>query len=250
MAGGADHRSGRQAARRGRRRVAAAAAQWPCRRHRRRRRGRSSRCGPTSTRSRSTTVAVSRGAAPCPGVAHACGHDVHTAALVGAGLALAAPHHAAEPLPGRVRLLFQPAEEIMPGGALELISGGALDGVDARLRTALRPEPSTSARSACARARSPAPPTRSDGAAHRPRRPHLAAAPHRGPDLRARQARHRAPGSALPAAGPAGGREPGLGDGPRRLGQERHPGQPARSPAPCGCSTRWPGPTPRTWSAS
>ncbi len=62
------------------------------------------------------------------GVAHACGHDVHTAALVGAGLALAR-HHAAEPLPGRVRLLFQPAEEIMPGGALELISGGALEGV-------------------------------------------------------------------------------------------------------------------------
>jgi amidohydrolase len=64
-----------------------------------------------------------------PGVAHACGHDVHTAALVGAGLALAQVHRAT-PLPGRVRLLFQPAEEVMPGGALELIAGGALDGVD------------------------------------------------------------------------------------------------------------------------
>ena len=63
-----------------------------------------------------------------PGTAHACGHDVHTAALVGAGLALAELHRRA-PLPGRVRLLFQPAEEIMPGGALELISAGALDGV-------------------------------------------------------------------------------------------------------------------------
>ncbi len=63
------------------------------------------------------------------GVAHACGHDVHTAALVGAGLALAAVH-AETPLPGRVRLLFQPAEEVMPGGALEMISTGALDGVD------------------------------------------------------------------------------------------------------------------------
>ncbi|HEU4512380.1 MAG TPA: amidohydrolase [Nocardioidaceae bacterium] len=62
------------------------------------------------------------------GVAHACGHDVHTAALLGAGLALAAVH-AATPLPGRVRLLFQPAEEVMPGGALEMISTGALDGV-------------------------------------------------------------------------------------------------------------------------
>jgi amidohydrolase len=62
------------------------------------------------------------------GVAHACGHDVHTAALVGAGLALARAHQRA-PLPGRVRLLFQPAEEVMPGGALEVIAAGALDDV-------------------------------------------------------------------------------------------------------------------------
>ncbi len=64
-----------------------------------------------------------------PGTAHACGHDVHTAALVGAGLALAELHRET-PLAGRVRLLFQPAEEVMPGGALELISGGALDDVE------------------------------------------------------------------------------------------------------------------------
>jgi amidohydrolase len=62
------------------------------------------------------------------GVAHACGHDVHAAALVGAGLALAEAYAAGE-LHGRVRLLFQPAEEVMPGGALELMSLGALDGV-------------------------------------------------------------------------------------------------------------------------
>jgi amidohydrolase len=62
------------------------------------------------------------------GVAHACGHDVHTSALLGAGLALAKVHQRT-PLPGRVRLLFQPAEEIMPGGALEVISTGALDDV-------------------------------------------------------------------------------------------------------------------------
>ncbi|MFL6174034.1 MAG: amidohydrolase [Marmoricola sp.] len=60
------------------------------------------------------------------GVAHACGHDVHTAGLLGAGIALAA---VADELPGRVRLVFQPAEEIMPGGALAAIQAGALEGV-------------------------------------------------------------------------------------------------------------------------
>ncbi|MGH3347399.1 MAG: amidohydrolase [Nocardioides sp.] len=63
-----------------------------------------------------------------PGVAHACGHDVHTVGLVGAGLALTEAHHRGQ-LPGRVRLLFQPAEEVMPGGALHLMDRGALDGV-------------------------------------------------------------------------------------------------------------------------
>ena len=67
-------------------------------------------------------------ASTVPGVAHACGHDVHTASLVGSGIALAAAH-ASSPLPGRVRLLFQPAEEVMPGGALEVIAAGALEGV-------------------------------------------------------------------------------------------------------------------------
>ncbi|RYP86208.1 amidohydrolase [Nocardioides guangzhouensis] len=67
-------------------------------------------------------------ASTVPGVAHACGHDVHATALVGAGLALAELHTAGL-LRGRVRLLFQPAEEVMPGGALELMSLGALDGV-------------------------------------------------------------------------------------------------------------------------
>jgi amidohydrolase len=62
------------------------------------------------------------------GVAHACGHDVHTASLVGAGIALLEAHRHS-PLRGRVRLLFQPAEEVMPGGALEVIAAGALDRV-------------------------------------------------------------------------------------------------------------------------
>jgi amidohydrolase len=60
------------------------------------------------------------------GVAHACGHDVHAASLLGAGLAMVPM---ADRLPGRVRLIFQPAEEIMPGGALMSIEAGALDGV-------------------------------------------------------------------------------------------------------------------------
>ena len=64
-----------------------------------------------------------------PGVAHACGHDVHTSALVGAAHALARLHAVGE-LGGRVRLFFQPAEEVMPGGAVHLMGMGVLDGVE------------------------------------------------------------------------------------------------------------------------
>ncbi|WP_018635429.1 amidohydrolase [Parafrankia elaeagni] len=67
-----------------------------------------------------------------PGVTHACGHDVHTTVALGAGLALAA-HARVHPLPGTVRLLFQPAEETMPGGALDVIDAGVLKPVTAAI---------------------------------------------------------------------------------------------------------------------
>src|SRR5690349_20457007 len=60
--------------------------------------------------------------------AHACGHDVHTTVLLGLGLALAQLNEQGE-LPGRVRLIFQPAEEGVPSGAPEVIATGALNDV-------------------------------------------------------------------------------------------------------------------------
>lgn len=64
------------------------------------------------------------------GVCHACGHDVHTTAVLGAGLAL--KRHEAE-LRERglgVRLVFQAAEEVLPGGAHVAVQAGAVEGVD------------------------------------------------------------------------------------------------------------------------
>ncbi|MNJ44649.1 M20 family metallopeptidase [Paenibacillus bouchesdurhonensis] len=61
------------------------------------------------------------------GVMHACGHDGHTSALLAVAEYFSSRR---EKLQGEIRLLFQPAEEVCPGGALSMIEAGALDGVD------------------------------------------------------------------------------------------------------------------------
>ena len=63
-----------------------------------------------------------------PGVCHACGHDVHMAVVLGAGLVLR-DLIASGQVTGRIRLIFEPSEEAMPGGALDVISDGWLSGV-------------------------------------------------------------------------------------------------------------------------
>ncbi|MBT2441310.1 amidohydrolase [Streptomyces sp. ISL-36] len=63
-----------------------------------------------------------------PHRAHACGHDVHTTTVLGAGLVLAELDRQGL-LPNAVRLIFQPAEEVLPGGAADAVEAGVLDGV-------------------------------------------------------------------------------------------------------------------------
>ena len=62
-----------------------------------------------------------------PNVMHACGHDAHTATLLGVAKILSTHR---DELNGTIKFIFQPAEEEPPGGAIKMIEDGVLDGVD------------------------------------------------------------------------------------------------------------------------
>lgn len=66
-------------------------------------------------------------ASKVPGVMHACGHDIHTAALLGVAKVLSEYKN---DIPGTIIFIHQFAEEVIPGGAKAMIEDGCLDGVD------------------------------------------------------------------------------------------------------------------------
>lgn len=74
------------------------------------------------------------------GKMHACGHDLHTATLIGIGSVL---KEIAPRLSGNVKLMFQPAEETLESGARAMIEDGILDGVDYALGFHNQPEEPT-----------------------------------------------------------------------------------------------------------
>ncbi|WP_325924504.1 M20 metallopeptidase family protein [Pantoea dispersa] len=72
-----------------------------------------------------------------PGKMHACGHDIHTATLLGVAAILA---DLRSQLLGTVRLIFQPAEETPESGAQAMIAAGAADGIDVAITLHNKPE--------------------------------------------------------------------------------------------------------------
>lgn len=62
-----------------------------------------------------------------PGVMHACGHDGHTAMLLCTAKILSGLK---DQINGEIRFLFQHAEELPPGGAIQMVEAGVMDGVD------------------------------------------------------------------------------------------------------------------------
>lgn len=72
-----------------------------------------------------------------PGAMHACGHDVHMTVATAAAMAI---HEFRDHLPGRLRLVYQHAEEVSEGGASDMVSFGAIDGVDAILAVHCDPQ--------------------------------------------------------------------------------------------------------------
>ena len=121
-----------------------------------------------------------------------------------------------------VRLIFQPAEEVIPGGAHEVVAHGGLDGVDRIFgihcdpavdvgHVGLAEGPITAAADSVTVTLS------------RPRRAHLPAAPDRGPHLRPGQGGHRRAGRPVPPARPTRRGRAGVGQPARRGSPERHP---------------------------
>ena len=70
-----------------------------------------------------------------PGIMHACGHDAHMSVITGIAEALAA-----HTLPGRLRLIYQHAEETSPGGSSDMIDFGVLEGVESILGVHVEPK--------------------------------------------------------------------------------------------------------------
>ena len=179
------------------------------------------------------------------GVCHACGHDMHTAAVLGAGLVLADLAREGQ-LPGRVRLLFQPAEESPRSGARAIVDSGGVEGVERIF--ALHCDPRTAVgqvglRVGAITASADRVRVRLTGKGGHTARPHLTgdlvfALGKVVTELPAALSRRVDPGRPCPWSGAAS----------RPAGPPTPSRRTARSRAPCAVSTRRPGRALRSWS--